>query len=97
LRVIDEVPKHFVMGVGSGGICAEGLMAIATMDDPIATNAVDNGGWFVHVPVQSQETDRRLHIGDRISKLLTMLLEVVVPMTKGKMGWGQLQILTYQR
>jgi hypothetical protein len=63
-------------------------MTVAAINDPIATDAVENGGWLIHAPVQGKEADRRLHIGDSISKLLTMLSEVVVPMTKGKMGLG---------
>jgi hypothetical protein len=49
-------------------------MAVASVDNSIAANAVDHSPWLIHDPVQSKQADRRLHMGDSISQLLTMLL-----------------------
>ena len=69
-------------------------MTVATVDDPVAANAMQNGGWMIQVPVQGQQADRRMHIVDCVSKLLAMLLKVVVPMTKDEiMGWEQRQTI----
>jgi hypothetical protein len=73
-------------------------MAVALVNNPIAADAVDYSPWLIHDPVQSKQADRRPHTSDGISQLLTMLLEVVVPVTKGKaLRWRQFQIHTYRR
>jgi len=73
-------------------------MAVATVDDPIAANAMQGGGWLIQVPVQCQQADRRMHTVDCVSKLLAVLLKVVVPRTKSEITeWGQCQNHTYQQ
>ena len=61
-------------------------MTVPTFDNPVSANAMDHGGWLIYSPIQSQQAHWGLDKGDRIPQLLTVLSEVVVPVTKGYDG-----------